>query len=54
MGAVNAAGPARLHVRAVMVKLSRPAFFCLALMLLVFAVRALAGFGYPSAPIPIA
>ena len=37
-----------------MVKLSRPAFFCLALMLLVFAVWALAGFGYPSAPIPIA
>jgi hypothetical protein len=30
------------------VKLSRPAFFCLALMLLVFAVWALAGFGYPS------
>jgi hypothetical protein len=37
-----------------MVKLSRPAFFCLALMLLVFAVWALAGFGYPSAPVPIA
>jgi hypothetical protein len=36
------------------VKLSRPAFFCLALMLLVFAVWALAGFGYPSAPIPVA
>ncbi|MGH3294445.1 MAG: hypothetical protein ACRDP7_21845 [Trebonia sp.] len=34
------------------VKLSRPAFFCLALMLLVFAVWALAGFGYPSAPSP--
>ena len=37
-----------------MVKLSRPAFFCLGLMLLVFAVWALAGFGYPSAPVPIA
>lgn len=37
-----------------MVKLSRPAFFCLAAMLLVFAVWALAGFGYPSAPVPIA
>ena len=37
-----------------LVKLSRPAFFCLALMLLVFAVWALAGFGYPSAPVPIA
>jgi hypothetical protein len=37
-----------------MVKLSRPAFFCLALMLLVFAVWALAGFGYPSAPVPFA
>ncbi len=36
------------------VKLSRPAFFCLALILLVFAFWALAGFGYPSAPIPIA
>ena len=37
-----------------MVKLSRQAFFCLALMLVVFAVWALAGFGYPSAPVPIA
>jgi hypothetical protein len=36
-----------------MVQLSRPAFFCLALMLLVFAVWALAGFGYPSSPLPI-
>jgi hypothetical protein len=37
-----------------MVKLSRAACCCLALMLLVFAVWALAGFGYPSAPFPIA
>jgi hypothetical protein len=37
-----------------MVRLSRPACWCLALMLLVFAVWALAGFGYPSAPVPIA
>jgi hypothetical protein len=37
-----------------MVKLSRSTFFCLALMLLVFAVWALAGFGYPSAPAPFA
>jgi hypothetical protein len=37
-----------------MVKLSRPAFFSLAAMLLVFAVWALAGFGYPNAPVPIA
>jgi hypothetical protein len=37
-----------------MVKVSRQALFCLALMLLVFAVWALAGFGYPSAPVPIA
>jgi hypothetical protein len=36
------------------VKLSRPAFFCLALMLLVFAAYALGGFGYPSAAFPIA
>ena len=43
-----------LTVVSAMVKLSRPAFFCLALMLLVFAVWALAGFGYPSAPLPIA
>jgi hypothetical protein len=37
-----------------MVKLSRAAFFCLALMLLVFAAWALAGFGYPSTPVPFA
>ena len=37
-----------------MVKLSRTTFFCLALMLLVFAVWALAGFGYPSAPVAFA
>ena len=37
-----------------MVKLSRTVFFWLALMLLVFAVWALAGFGYPSAPVPYA
>jgi hypothetical protein len=37
-----------------MVKLSRTTFFCLALMLLVFAAWALAGFGYPSAPVPFA
>jgi hypothetical protein len=37
-----------------MVRLSRTTFFCLALMLLVFAVWALAGFGYPSAPVPLA
>lgn len=37
-----------------MVKLSRTVFFCLALMVLVFAVWALAGFGYPSAPVPFA
>lgn len=37
-----------------MVKLSRTAFCCLALMLLVFAVWALAGFGYPSAAVPLA
>jgi hypothetical protein len=37
-----------------MVKLSRPAFFLLASMLVAFAVWALAGFGYPSAPVPIA
>jgi hypothetical protein len=37
-----------------MVTLSRTVFSCLALMLLVFAVWALAGFGYPSAPVPFA
>jgi hypothetical protein len=37
-----------------MVKLSRAAFFSFALMLAVFAVWALTGFGYPSAPVPFA
>ena len=37
-----------------MVKLSSATFFSLALMLAVFAVWALAGFGYPSAPVPFA
>ena len=37
-----------------MVKLSRTAFLGLALMLLVFAVWALAGFGYPSTPVSFA
>jgi len=37
-----------------MVRLSRTTFLCLALMLLVFALWALAGFGYPSAPVPLA
>ena len=36
------------------VKVSRTALFFLALMLVVFAVWALAGFGYPSAPVPFA
>jgi hypothetical protein len=36
------------------VTVSRQALSCLALMLLVFAVWALAGFGYPSAPFPFA
>jgi hypothetical protein len=35
-------------------KLSRPALFSFALMLLVFAVWALSGFAYPSTPLPIA
>jgi hypothetical protein len=35
-----------------MVKLSRPACCCLALMLLVFAAWALTGFGYPATAIP--
>ena len=35
-----------------MVKLSRAAFFSFASMLAVFAVWALSGFGYPSAPVP--
>jgi hypothetical protein len=37
-----------------MAKLSRITFFCLALMLVVFAVWALSGFGYPSGPVPLA
>ena len=37
-----------------MVRLTRATFFSFALMLGVFAVWALAGFGYPSAPLPIA
>ncbi len=37
-----------------MVRLTRATFFSLALMLGVWAVWALTGFGYPSAPIPIA
>jgi hypothetical protein len=36
-----------------MVRLSRATFFGFALMLAVFAVWALTGFGYPSAPVPI-
>jgi len=36
-----------------MVRVSRASFLSLALMLLVFAVWALTGFGYPSAPVPI-
>ena len=35
-----------------MVRLSRATFFCFALMLGVFAVWALFGFGYPSGPVP--
>jgi hypothetical protein len=35
-------------------KLSRPALFSFALMLLVFAIWALSGFAYPSTPLPIA
>jgi hypothetical protein len=35
-------------------RLSRAACCCLALMLVVFAVWALAGFGYPSTPVPLA
>lgn len=35
-------------------KLSRATFFSFALMLGVFAVWALAGFGYPSTPVPFA
>ena len=37
-----------------MVRLTRATFFAFALMLAVFAVWALAGFGYPSAPLPYA
>jgi hypothetical protein len=37
-----------------MVRLSRATFFSLALMLAVFAVWALPGFGYPSSPVPYA
>ena len=37
-----------------MVRLTRATFFCFALMLGVWAVWALAGFGYPSAALPIA
>jgi hypothetical protein len=37
-----------------MMKLSKTAFFSFALMLVVFAIWGLAGFGYPSAPIPFA
>jgi hypothetical protein len=36
------------------VRLSRAAFFAFALMLLIFAVWAIFGFGYPSAPLPFA
>lgn len=37
-----------------MVRLTRATFFAFALMLAVFAVWAMAGFGYPSAPLPYA
>ena len=37
-----------------MVKLSRVSFFFFALMLVVFAVWGLSGFGYPSTPVPFA
>jgi hypothetical protein len=37
-----------------LVRLSRAAFFAFALMLLIFAVWALFGLGYPSAPLPFA
>jgi len=37
-----------------MVRLSRATFWSFALMLAVFAVWALSGFGYPSAPLPTA
>jgi hypothetical protein len=35
------------------VRLTKATFFCLALMLGVFAIWALAGFGYPSSPLPL-
>jgi len=41
-------------IRLPLLKVSRATFFSLALMLAVFAVWALAGFGYPSAPVPTA
>ena len=37
-----------------LVKLSRASFFFFAVMLVVFAVWGLSGFGYPSAPVPFA
>jgi hypothetical protein len=37
-----------------MVKLSRASFFFFAVMLVVFAVWGLSGFGYPSTPVPFA
>jgi ABC-2 type transport system ATP-binding protein len=37
-----------------LVRLTRATFFCFALLLAVFAVWALSGFGYPSAPLPTA
>jgi len=37
-----------------MVRLTRPAFFAVALMLLVFALWALSGFAYPATPLPFA
>jgi hypothetical protein len=43
-----------LLVLSPMVRLTRATFFTFALMLLVFAIWALDGFGYPSAPVPIA
>lgn len=43
-----------LVVLSPMARLSRAAFFSFALMLTVFAVWGLSGFGYPSAPVPIA